>query len=379
MSARSGRVAEIEHIDIGAIEVGYRLRRLDQERVAALVSSIREIGLQTPITVYAVQHDDAFTHRLVAGQHRLEAIKALRWNQIDCFVTTATESDLKLWEIDENLVRSDLIEIERAEHLKRRKEIFDARANEKTGGESLPTSLKDGRKAGPQHGKGFAQDTAEKTGLSKSSINKSLRRAEKIDSQVQKAITGTPIATKGVELDALADMSPEEQARAVAMVESGKAGSVREARESIAPLSGMHTEPPLNLDERASRWCKFKDALECLNRMPNAETFANTVPAAQRVMVTWKLPIARTWLDNFQAEWTERWTGASRNNQDKRAITRAWDQISDDCRRAFVAKLKEEGWFDDPPPAQALAESRTDEPDIPAALDRRADNGARAT
>ena len=368
---------KIERIDLGVIEVGYRLRRLDQERVAALVSSIREIGLQTPITVYAVQHDDAFTHRLVAGQHRLEAIKALRWNRIDCFVTTATESDLKLWEIDENLVRSDLIEIERAEHLKRRKEIFDARANEKTGGESLPTSLKDGRKAGPQHGKGFAQDTAEKTGLSKSSINKSLRRAEKIDVDVQESIKGTPIADKGVELDALADLKPADQKQAVQMVKSGEATSVREVRESIAPLSGMHTEPPLIVEERASRWCKFKDALECLNRMPNAETFANTVPEAKCAMVTWKLPIARTWLDNFEAEWTERRTGASRNSQDKRAITRAWDRTSVDGRKAFVAELKRSGWLDDP--AQAPAERRTDEPDIPAALDRRADNDARAT
>ena len=341
----TGQNVVIERIDLGAIEVGYRLRRLDQERVAALVSSIREIGLQTPITVYAVQHDDAFTHRLIVGLHRLEAIKALRWDRIDCFVTTATESDLKLWEIDENLVRSDLIEIERAEHLKRRKKIFDARASEKTGGESLPTSLKDGRKAGPQHGKGFAQDTAEKTGLSKSSINKSLRRANNITAEAQEKIKDTPIADKGVELDALADMTPGAQAQAVEMVKAGDAGSIREAGKAIAPQKKKRRGRNA-AQERAHLWRKFKEALENVNGMPDITTIINTVPAAQREMVTTHLPFVTDWLDDFQAEWAIKQAGDGGQDAaaiELRAINRAWDRISDDARKAFVAELKTRG------------------------------------
>ncbi len=44
-------IMKMERIDLGAIEVGDRLRRLDQDCVAALVDSIREIGLRSPIIV----------------------------------------------------------------------------------------------------------------------------------------------------------------------------------------------------------------------------------------------------------------------------------------------------------------------------------------
>jgi hypothetical protein len=43
------------------------------------------------------------------------------------------------------------------------------------------------------------------------------------------------IADSGVELDALASLDPQQQKQAVKMVETGKAKTVREARDKIAP------------------------------------------------------------------------------------------------------------------------------------------------
>ena len=331
----TGQNVVIERIDLGAIEVGYRLRRLDQERVAALVSSIREIGLQTPITVYAVQHDDAFTHRLIVGLHRLEAIKALRWNQIDCFVATADEHDRQLIEIDENLIRAELTELERAQHLKRRKEIFDAK-----GGKKIPTP-------GGEQTVGFDKDTADKTGMSKRAVNKSRNRAEKIDPEVQEDIKDTPIADKGVELDALADMAPDDQKQAVAMVRSGKAASVREAVKATVREPHKKKRRGRNAtQERAAYWRKLKEALENVNGMPDVTTIINTVPAAKREMVTNHLPFVTDWLDDFRAEWTIKQAGTGDQDDaaiELRAIGRAWDRISDDTKKAFVAELKTRG------------------------------------
>jgi hypothetical protein len=86
----------------------------------------------------------------------------------------------------------------------------------KTAAESAPVS--------------FTADTATKTALSERTIQQSIHRAENIAPEVRDPIRDIPeIADKGVELDALAKMSPERQATVVAMVESGDAANIRAA------------------------------------------------------------------------------------------------------------------------------------------------------
>src|SRR5262249_38948078 len=58
--------------------------------------------------------------------------------------------------------------------------------------------------------KGFVEDTATKTGIAERTIRREVRRAEKIEPDIRDAIRGTPIAESGVELDALASMSPKD-------------------------------------------------------------------------------------------------------------------------------------------------------------------------
>jgi ParB-like chromosome segregation protein Spo0J len=81
----------------------------------------------------------------------------------------------------------------------------------------------------------FVKDTAERTGESERSIRRDIERAEAISPTVKDLIASLPqIADKGVELDALAAMKPEEQQRAVEAVREGKAKSVR----------GANVDPP---------------------------------------------------------------------------------------------------------------------------------------
>jgi hypothetical protein len=133
----------------------------------------------------------------------------------------------QLWEIDENLWRAELTELERGEHLAARKKIYEqlhpatrnvnerggpGRGN-KTAAESAPVS--------------FTADTASKTTFSERTIQQSIHRAEHIAPKVRDAIRDIPkIADKGVELDALAKLSPERQAAVVAMVASGDAPDI---------------------------------------------------------------------------------------------------------------------------------------------------------
>ena len=98
--------------------------------------------------------------------------------------------DRQLWEIDENLQRANLTPSQEADHLKRRKELRDAR---ETAGRTSPTSLPDGRTAGPQHAEGFASETAATTGMSKRTINQAIHRAENIAPDVMEAVQGTTL------------------------------------------------------------------------------------------------------------------------------------------------------------------------------------------
>lgn len=116
---------EIESIRVDFIEVDPERRALNEDSVVRLVESIKKVGLRTPITVRIV---DGFVSEdgeiidgqpiLVTGAHRLEAVKRLGWEKIDCFVMeTANEIQARLWEIAENLHRAELTAIQRDEHV----------------------------------------------------------------------------------------------------------------------------------------------------------------------------------------------------------------------------------------------------------------------
>ena len=71
-----------------------------------LAESMAEVGLLNPVTVSA-------DHVLIAGLHRLEAAKSLGWTEIECNVCDLEDSLMKLAEIDENCVRTNMTTLER--------------------------------------------------------------------------------------------------------------------------------------------------------------------------------------------------------------------------------------------------------------------------
>jgi hypothetical protein len=103
-------------IPIADIKVGTRLRALDQEVVKLLAVSMAVGGLKAPITVRRT----AEGYELIAGWHRLEAARVLEWQEISAITVVGSERQARLWEIDENLCRSELTPLERAEHIKER-------------------------------------------------------------------------------------------------------------------------------------------------------------------------------------------------------------------------------------------------------------------
>jgi ParB family chromosome partitioning protein len=230
---------------IAAISVGSRLRQLREPIVRELMDSISMLGLREPISVSTGlgQREgggpEVVTFALVVGRHRLEACRRLGRTEIEANILQLDEAECKLWEIDENLCRAELSQLERAEHLLKRKEIFEKRYPSAKAGimralgmnRALGRNVDDNNVANVS----FTADTEKKTGLGQRKIQRALRRADGISTAVRDRIRDRAgIANSGVELDTLAALRPSEQNLVIGAVEKGEAFSVREAVRLLA-------------------------------------------------------------------------------------------------------------------------------------------------
>ena len=222
-------VMEIDSFIVSDIRIGKDRRPVDPKRLKALIKSIEDMGLKTPITVWTA--DNGGSHgavHLVAGLHRLEAYKKLDRKLIEAFRTSGGELDRDLWQIDENLMRSDLTAGERAEHISRRGKIIKAR-------KKLSAKLADDSKGGPKDTGQveFVAETAAMSGRSFRAVERDKRRGDNIAPEVMEAIKDMPAADIGVELDALAGLSHWDQSIAVECVKRGEVKNFREAKAGL--------------------------------------------------------------------------------------------------------------------------------------------------
>lgn len=194
--------------------------------VAELAASIQQVGLLNPITVTE-------GYRLVAGRHRLEACRNLGWHTIEANVVSLSALDAELAEIDENLIRNELTVLERAEHLKRRKEIYEALHPEaKHGNTKERAEVKRNDFVLPPS---FAADTAAKTGVTERTVQQDVQIAAKIAEPVKEAIRSTPLADSKTDLLALARLPTEQQEAVATAIMEAPAEAKEIVREAAKP------------------------------------------------------------------------------------------------------------------------------------------------
>ena len=197
-----------------------RMRRLRPDVVDELAESIAAQGLLHPITLRKRASDGA--HVLVAGRHRLEAVRKLGHQTVAAVILDGADSDrAQLVEIDENLVRADLTPAERAAHQAKRKEIYERLHPETKAGAAQAKGMNAAQGRGRQNGDHvgrYTADAAKKTGKSERSIQREAARGAAIPDVA--ALAGTSL-DKRAELDALARLPPDEQHK---LAERAKAG-----------------------------------------------------------------------------------------------------------------------------------------------------------
>ena len=191
-------------ININEIKIGSNRRKALPEDVKVLSRSIAEIGMMNPITVDA-------NHNLVAGLHRLEAAKLLGWTEIDCNVRELDELHAELAEIDENVVRTGLSDLELSELLARRKRIYETLHPEtRHGGDRKSETIKSSI-CRDDPVKSFAEDTAEKMGVSPRTVERHVQIAENLTPEAKDVLRNADRKITKQKMMILSRMKPEEQ------------------------------------------------------------------------------------------------------------------------------------------------------------------------
>jgi ParB family chromosome partitioning protein len=256
-------VGDYRLVPLASITVGTRLRALRHEKVSSLTESITMLGLQTAISVAkdSPGADGLPTFALIDGNHRLEACKRLGWETVPARVVELDDVKRQVAEIDANLCRAELTELERGEHLQKRKELYEQLHPETrqhvAGAMAANTAMQRGNATATLARASFANDTAAKTRISGRSVQRSIARVNNIDPAVRDRIRSMPdIADNGTELDTLASLGAEDQLHAINLVEAGECKSVKAAKRTLngpqarSPAPSRHQQTPGLIDPK---------------------------------------------------------------------------------------------------------------------------------
>lgn len=227
-------------IPITDIKINSGRREAPADKIKELADSIAVVGLLNPITVNS-------DYTLIAGLHRLEAYKLLDMTEIECTVVELTTLEAELAEIDENLIRHDLGYLDESEQLSRRKEIYEALHPETRRG------MRNGQTSKTEtvsvlETKSFAQDTAEKLGVSPRTVEQKVQLAKKLTPKAKTIVQEGDVGYKNALK--LSRLPPEQQEEAASLLVTGAIHSVDEyKREQEAvlqpPSEGPEPEAPL--------------------------------------------------------------------------------------------------------------------------------------
>ena len=235
---------EIE-IEIAAIDVVDRLRLVDRAYVEMIAASISETYLHQPIAV-ASTPGAGNRYVLVDGENRLEAVKLLGRATIPARVRDLTEVERRKHEIHANLIRNELTALDRTVFVGELASIFTAEnADARNGGDRKSKKWREKNQfANLANWSSFSKEAARRTGLSTRSIDRTRELFGKLSPDAVALIRGTKVADKQVQLQALADLEPDQQV-AVARAIANGAADIAKARivAGFVPEGGAVREP----------------------------------------------------------------------------------------------------------------------------------------
>lgn len=218
---------EIRVIKISDIKISDRNRKFNADKANELAKSIEKIGLLQPIVI-----DN--NYNLIVGLHRLEACaRILGWEDIPCQIVYFDELNSEIAEIDENLIRADLLVLERADLLARRQEIYELSHPETKAGVSqalamhrhLGHNVTEFISATPA----FAKNIAGRANVSERKIRQEIQISKNILPEIKNIIGNTNLADSKVDLINLCRLEGNIQKEVVNKIQKGEANKVKDA------------------------------------------------------------------------------------------------------------------------------------------------------
>ena len=248
-------------VKISNIKINPGRREAAPEAIEELARSIAAVGLMNPITVTQ-------DNTLIAGLHRLEAAKLLGWTEIECNSIGMSSLQAELAEIDENIVRTRLSRQELGEQFLRRKEIYEMLHPETRQGMRNGQTVKNANLASLET-KSFAQDTAEKTGMSKRTVSRLLQIANNMTQDAKRIVQASDIP-QDTALK-ISRLPSDQQAEAASLLAAGTVQSVEQYRQErrnriMAARPFLTDEPPEDTRTEAEKNQQKKESLDSLVR-----------------------------------------------------------------------------------------------------------------
>lgn len=232
---------------LGRIAIIDRLRPIDEDWVAVLMSSMDDRGQDVPIIVRPMPPVKGADHALVAGLHRLTAAERLGWSEIDVDIRPLDDDAARLAEIDENLMRRELSALDRGVFMRERKLVWDrlhpdaAKPGPKAGGSVADRSSQPLR----QFAQRFTADAAERTGFSERSIQLAVT-VGRLPAEVRDVLRGTPIEHSTTKLVQLVAEEGDNQIAVARLLAAGEAKTIADAKARLgltAPKPAREPDP----------------------------------------------------------------------------------------------------------------------------------------
>lgn len=246
--ARSLYMIPVEEIDAAG-----GLRPLDLGWVEALSGLLKRDGQRRPIEIHRKAGGG---YGVIAGRHRLAAVKALGWSTIDADILDEAALDRRASEVSENLFRLGLSPLDRAAFVAEQIAIEKARAGVKddASAQSVAANARWAARISAEADDasdimsvafGWTEAVAQAAGLTARTIRRDLELHRGIRPDVAAAIRGLPVADNASQLAALARLAEGEQRAVAELLTEGTAKGVTDA------LATMRQRPVKSPEQKA--------------------------------------------------------------------------------------------------------------------------------